>query len=251
MPNPTERFSNRVENYVKYRPGYPKEILEIFREEMDLKPSSLMADIGSGTGISTKIFLENGNQVFGIEPNQAMREASEIFLKDFPRFRAIDGTAEKTGLADKSVDFIISAQAFHWFDKAKTPDEFRRILRENGYLVLIWNERQLDSTEFLQEYERFILKFGTDYQKVRHENVTKKSIEDIFQIEFQEAIFQNTQIFDFSGLKGRILSSSYMPTEESENFHLMIKELNLLFTKYQKNDTIELLYHTKIFYGKL
>lgn len=250
MLSNTERFSNRVENYVKYRPHYPKEVLDVFRSEMNLQKTSIIADIGSGTGISTKLFLENGNEVFGVEPNKAMREASQTFLQNFPNFHPVNGTAENTTLKDKSVDIIIAAQAFHWFDSAKTRLEFRRVLREKGFAALIWNERQLDSNDFLREYERFVIKFGTDYKDVRHEKVTKEIIEDFFQTDFQEKVFQNSQIVDFEGFKGRILSSSYIPTEESPLYEEMIKELKTLFTEYQKNDTIEVRYDTKVYFGQ-
>lgn len=251
MPKSTERFSNRVENYVKYRPGYPSEILQLFRDELNLQESSVMADIGSGTGISARLFLENGNQIFGVEPNEAMREASQDVLRSFPSFHAINGTAENTTLETDSIDIVMAAQAFHWFDKAKARAEFRRILHQTGFVALIWNERQVDSNAFLREYEQFLLEFGTDYQEVRHEQVTKKMIRDFFQKDFREAAFQNSQIFDFEGLKGRLLSSSYIPSEEHPRFLEMIKELTLLFTKHQKNDTIEIKYDTRVFYEKL
>ncbi len=120
MSDTVERFSNRVENYVKYRPGYPREVLDLFRDEMNLTENSVIADIGSGTGISAKLFLENGNEVFGVEPNAAMRGAAEEFLREFPKFKSVDGTAENTNLPDNSVDLVVAAQAFHWFDKDKT-----------------------------------------------------------------------------------------------------------------------------------
>lgn len=250
MPLNTERFSNRVENYIKYRPSYPPKVLQLFHNKMFLQTSSIIADIGSGTGISAKIFLENGNEVFGVEPNEAMRKASENFLQDFSNFRAIDGTAENTTLNNQSVDFIIAAQAFHWFDAEKTRAEFRRILRPNGYVALIWNERQTDSNEFLRDYEKFLLEFGTDYKEVRHEQVTNEKISKFFQTEFKEETFLNSQTFDFDGLKGRLLSSSYIPSEDHPRFPEMIKELNRLFTHYQKNDTIDILYDTKVFYSQ-
>lgn len=249
--NTVERFSNRVENYVKYRPGYPREMLDFFRDKLNLQRSSVIADIGSGTGISTRLFLENGNKVFGIEPNNLMREAAEEFLQDFPDFKSINGTAENTKLLDNSVDFITAAQAFHWFDKVKVPLEFRRILRDNGHIVLIWNERQLDSNEFLREYEKFLLEYGTDYEKVRHEQITKEVLEESFQTIFHQAIFQNSQILDFIGLKGRMLSSSYMPSAEHPRYKEMIKNLKSLFAKFEKNDKIQVLYDTNVFYTKV
>ena len=251
MPNTVERFSNRVENYVKFRPAYPKEVLQFLVDELNLQTSSVIADIGSGTGISAKLFLENGNRVFGVEPNAAMRRAAEEFLREFPNFKSVAATAENTTLADDSVDFVVAAQAFHWFDKAKTRGEFRRILRDSGYVVLIWNERQLDSTPFLRAYEQLLLEYGTDYREVRHENVTARMLGEFFQAEFQKKVFQNHQVLDYEGLKGRLLSASYVPSEENPRFGEMIKTLESLFTKHRKNDTIQISYDTNVYYGQI
>ncbi|CAN5653384.1 class I SAM-dependent methyltransferase [soil metagenome] len=246
-----ERFSNRVENYVKYRPDYPQEVLDLFRNEMNLQKSSVIADIGSGTGISAKLFLENGNTVCGVEPNEVMRRAAEKFLQDFPNFKSINGTAENMTLEASSVDFVIAAQAFHWFDKAKTGNEFRRILHDEGFVALIWNERQLDTTAFLRDYEKLLIEFGTDYQKVRHDNITKESLWDFFQTDFRQAVFQNSQLLDFDGLKGRILSASYMPSAENPCFEEMLIKLKSLFAEHAENGKIEILYDTKVFYGQI
>lgn len=251
MSSTVERFSNRVENYVKYRPGYPPEVLESFRTEMNLTQASAIADIGSGTGISAKVFLENGNTVYGVEPNAAMRDAAENFLQEFPKFESVDGTAENTTLKDDSVDFVTAAQAFHWFDPAKTRAEFSRILRANGYVVLIWNERLLDANDFLREYEKLLIKYGTDYETVRHDNIDPDKLKEFFQDDFSHKTFRNIQTVDFDGLKGRVLSSSYMPTETDELFEPMIIELQALFDKYAENGKIDILYDTNIFYSQL
>ncbi len=251
MNDSVERFSNRVANYVKYRPSYPAEFLQLFRDEINLQTDSIIADVGSGTGISAKIFLENGNKVFGVEPNAAMREAAEEFLNDFPHFESVDGTSEATNLPDKSVDFIIAAQAFHWFEPSKTQIEFKRILRDNGFIVLIWNERQLDTNNFLIEYENLLKKFGTDYGKVRHDHLDKKIFEDFFQTEFSQKTFLNSQTVDFEGLKGRILSSSYMPSETDAAYAPMIIELQDIFAKYAESGKINILYNTNIFYTRI
>lgn len=242
------RFDNRVKNYVKYRPHYPAEILALFRNEMNLKEDSVVADIGSGTGISAKLFLENGNRVFGVEPNELMRRASEEYLADFPNFQTVDGTAENTGLPDQSIDLIVAAQAFHWFKNEETLQEFRRIGRENAILALIWNERQLDSNKFLREYERFLIEFGTDYGQVRHDQINKETLEDFFKTEFSLKTFQNSQTFDFEGLKGRLLSSSYMPSEDHPRFSEMKKNLKRLFAEHAEQDKIQVLYDTNVFY---
>ncbi len=251
MVDSVERFSNRVENYVKYRPYYPKEILQLFRDEMNLQKNFVVADIGAGTGISAKLFLENGNPVFGVEPNAAMREAAENYLQNFPNFKIVDGTAEKTNLPDKSVDFVVAAQAFHWFDQTTTRKEFKRILKDRGFVALIWNERQLDSTAFLRGYENLLTRFGIDYQQVRHENITKETLQDFFQTEFLQAIFQNSQTVDLDGLRGRMLSSSYVPSAENPRFAEMLKNLESLFAEHAENGKIDILYDTKVFYGQI
>ena len=242
------RFSNRVANYVKYRPGYPREVLELFKTEMGLTEKSVIADIGSGTGLSSRLFLENGNTVYGVEPNAAMRKAAREYLKDFPNFLDHDGTAEETNLDDASIDFVIAAQAFHWFDGEKTRTEFGRILRTGGYVVLIWNERQLDTTEFLREYEKLLLKYATDYGKVRHENIDQEKLTDFFLSDFNRATFENTQVFDFDGIRGRLLSASYMPAEDDPRFPSLEKELRRLFTSHSENGRIKVFYDTNIYY---
>jgi ubiquinone/menaquinone biosynthesis C-methylase UbiE len=251
MSDTIERFSNRVENYVKYRPSYPLEVLQLFEREMNLRKSSVLADVGSGTGISSRLFVENGNTVFGVEPNAAMREAAENFLKDFPNFISTDGTAENTTLPESSVDFVIAAQAFHWFANEKTRAEFKRILKDAGFVALIWNERQLDTNEFLREYEKLLLKFGNDYEKVRHENIGDKILGDFFQKEFRTKTFLNAQTLDFAGMKGRVLSSSYMPSESDSRFAPMSEELKRLFDKYAENGKIQILYDTNVHYSQI
>ncbi len=251
MSNTVERFSDRVENYVKYRPGYPAEILDLFRSEMNLRIDSIVADIGAGTGISAKIFLENGNPVFAVEPNAPMRGAAKEFLKNYPRLTLVEGTSENTNLENDSIDFVVAAQAFHWFKRDETRDEFRRILKDKSYVALIWNERQLGTTAFLRDYERLLIEFGTDYAQVRHENITRETLQDFFQTNFNEAFFDNKQTVDFDGLRGRMLSSSYMPSAENPRYGEMLKNLELLFATHAENGKIDIKYDTKIFYGQL
>jgi len=251
MSDTIERFSNRVENYVKYRPNYPPEVLRLFQTEMNLRKTSVVADIGSGTGISARMFLENGNRVFGVEPNAAMRVAAENFLREFPDFQSVDATADATTLENESVDFVVAAQAFHWFDKEKTRKEFKRILKENGFVALIWNERQLDANDFLRDYERFLIEFGTDYEQTRHDNIDEKILRDFFQTDYKSATFENIQTLDFAGLKGRALSASYMPTEADSIYETMIVRLERLFAEYAKDGKINILYDTNIFYAQI
>jgi SAM-dependent methyltransferase len=243
-----ERFSNRVANYVKYRPTYPVEVLDVFRDEMGLKPSSVIADVGSGTGISSKLFLENGNVVYGVEPNAGMRGAAQEFLAEYANFYTIDGTATETKLFADSVDFVTAAQAFHWFEPEPTLKEFKRILKPRGWVALMWNERQLDTTPFLAEYEKLLLKYASDYTKVRHDNINEESLRAFFEGDFRTATLANKQVFDFDGIKGRVSSSSYMPSESDALYSTMVEELRTLFDKHAESDRIQVFYDTNVFY---
>ena len=247
---PTERFSYRVENYIRYRPSYPPEIIELMRDNMNLNENSTVADIGSGTGIFSKLLLETGCTVFGVEPNEPMRRAGEEFLKGFARFQSIDGSSEKTNLPDESVDLITAAQAFHWFDHEKAKIEFQRVIKPNNYVALIWNDRQLDLTPFLRDYEKFLLDYGTDYKQVRHDTVSSDKIRGFFLEDFHESAFCNIQTVDFDGLKGRVLSSSYIPHAGHPHFGEMLLELESIFERHQKSGAVEILYNTRVFYGK-
>lgn len=249
MTNSIARFSDRVDNYVKYRPDYPVQILSFLVEKCGLSPSTVVADIGCGTGISSRLFLENGNVVFGVEPNRDMRNAAVEHLSSFDSFSPIDGTASHTTLPDESVDLIIAAQAFHWFEPLPARAEFQRILMPGGHTVLIWNERQLNTTPFLVDYEALILKFGRDYGTVRHENIEANKLQSFFGGDYGSATFENFQIFDFEGLKGRLLSASYMPNESDKSFDDLIKELKTLFAKHVENGRIKIFYDTNLYYS--
>lgn len=247
MTDTVERFSNRVENYIKYRPDYPREIVAFLAENCGLTTASVIADIGCGPGISSRMFLENGNRVIGVEPNAAMRHAAAEQMAAYGAFSVVDGTSEQTTLPDASVDMVIAAQAFHWFDAEKTRPEFQRILTPGGHIVLMWNERQLGTTPFLIEYEAFLLKYATDYTKVRHENVDGERLEAFFQKPYDAATFQNVQVFDFEGLKGRLFSASYMPSETADVSGAMIDELAMLFAKHNENGKIKVFYDTNVY----
>lgn len=245
------RFSTRVENYIKFRPGYPNELIDILQTECGLTESALIADIGSGTGILSELFLRNGNRVFGVEPNEPMRAAGERLLSCFPKFISVDGAAEATGLDAKSVDFITAAQAFHWFDRSAAKIEFKRILRPEGWVVLVWNERFTDSTVFLREYEKLLLQYGTDYQDIRHENV-ESEIEGFFSPQsFQLKSLPNVQRFNLEGLRGRVFSSSYVPEPGHPNFAPLESRLDEIFQAHHQGGEVAFEYLTKIYYGQL
>lgn len=251
MTDPIKRFSSRVENYQKYRPGYPREIINLLTSECGLTPESVVADIGAGTGILSELFLQNGNKVYGVEPNQEMRAAAERLLKDYANFNSIDGKAEATTLADSSVDFLTAGQAFHWFDQKKARSEFARILQPEGWAVLVWNERRLDSSDFLRALEDLLIRFGTLYEQVRYENVYRDIAAFFGKGDFKLSTFENLQLLDLDGLKGRIFSASYTPEPGHPNFEPMLEQLLAIFATHQKNGKVTIEYHTKVYYGPL
>lgn len=244
----THRFSNRVSNYIKYRPGYPDTVIELLKKRAGLAADSVVADIGSGTGISSELFLRNGNPVFAIEPNAQMRGAAETRLKKYSGFRSIDGSAETTTLMDDSVDFIVSAQAFHWFDAAAARKEFGRILKKTGKVVLIWNARRTESIEFLRVYETFLENFGTDYRQVNHRNIDEKVLGGFFS-SVEKHIQYNEQVLTFEELKGRLLSSSYIPAEDDPGYEPMLEEIKRIFNRYNENGQVKLEYDVEIYFG--
>src|SRR5687767_8971079 len=251
MTNPITRFSSRAEAYAKYRPGYPSGVVEILETECGLTKDSIVADVGSGTGILTELLLKNGNRVFGIEPNEAMRVFAEETLKDYQRFESVDGSAEATALPDDSVDIVVAAQAFHWFDREKTKQEFRRILKPNGWVVLIWNERRLDTTPFLRAYEDLLLQYGTDYHEVRHENVAGKLAEFFAPVEYKMVYLDNFQYFDLAAFQGRVASASYTPEPGHPNFEAMAEGLKRIFDEHNRDGKVAFEYDTRIYYGHL
>jgi len=249
--NATSRFSDRVENYIRYRPGYPPEALHLLQSACGLAPEHVVADIASGTGIWTRTLLENGNRVFGVEPNTEMRQAGERLLASFPNFTSVAGKAEATTLANASVDFVTAAQAAHWFDRPAARREFKRILKPGGWLVLLWNERVVDGTPFLREYEQLLLTYGTDYADVRHERTTDAVNEFFDPVPYEERDFPMRQECDYAGLQGRLLSSSYAPGPGHPKHEPMLRELRRIFDRHAEDGRVAFDYKTRVYFGRL
>ncbi len=249
---PTERFSDRVDDYVKYRPHYARDVVTALRVSCGLKPVHMIVDVGCGTGLLAKIFLENGNRVIGVEPNGNMRRAGEEYLSDFASFSMVDGSAEATKLPALCADFLIAGQAFHWFQPDATRREFARIVKPAGWVVLIWHDRDTEATPFLRAYEEFLLTHSTDYTTVAHNKVANYSaLEHFYSPDRMNLIVQDTeQTFDLDGLRGRLLSSSYAP-REGPQAEVMLKALSLLFERYEEAGRVILKYKTRIYYGHL
>jgi len=246
---PTQRFSDRVDNYAKYRPTYRGAIVSYLRETIHLHRKHTIADIGSGTGIFSELFLRHGYSVIGVEPNEAMRQAGETHLGHNAHFSSREGTAEATGLTGKSIDLITVAQAFHWMQPEPTKIEFNRILKEDGHTLLVWNLRLTD-TPFLKGLDDLKSEIGQHYEAIRGSHADEAVIRPFFS---PKAVtiksFRHAQILDFEGLKGQLLSSSYMPLEGAPGYEEMISRLEDLFQRYNENGQVNMEYETKLFLG--
>ena len=252
MTDPTQRFTNRVVHYVSYRPSYPRAVLDLLETECGLTGSSIIADVGSGTGILSELFLHNGNRILGIEPNSEMRAAAERRLGWHPRFTSVAGTAEATTLDDASVDFVTAGQAFHWFDPQRSKAEFARILKPEGWIVLVWNLRRKDATPFLAAYERLLEVYRTDRGEVEFWRRSDEMAQAFFGPgTFKTAGFDNRQVLDLDGLKGRLLSVSYVPAQGEPGSEAMLREAEKIFDEHQRDGTVTVEYDTKVYYGRL
>lgn len=247
-----QRFSSRVADYVRYRPSYPSALIDVLRKHCGLKGEHVIADIGSGTGLLSKVFLKNGNRVIGVEPNAEMRAAGDEFLADYANFSSVNSSSEATALAAASVDFITAAQAFHWFEPNATRREFARILKPGGWVVVMWNDRGINETAFSRAYEELLVRYGTDYAKVKDAYPETQDMENFFgKGNFQRHELPNFQEFDFEGLAGRVRSSSYAPKESHASFQPMMAALRKLFDANQKFGRVRMEYTTQIYFGRL
>jgi SAM-dependent methyltransferase len=245
----TERFSNRVADYVRYRPDYPQALVGWLHGQ-GVTPDWTVADIGAGTGISSKLFLEAGHRVTAVEPNAAMRHAATEWLGSDARFQAHDGRAEATGLGAASVDLVIAAQAFHWFDQEAVRAEFARVLTPRGLAAVFWNTRRLSGTPFLEGYERLLHEYGVDYVSVAERYADDDAMARWFGRGYRGmASFPHSQKLDYDALQGRLMSSSYAPVPGHPNHEPMLFALRSLFSATQDNGTIDFDYDTRIFAG--
>lgn len=248
--DPTQRFSDRVANYVRYRPNYPRSVLTVLEEQTGFTWKSLIADVGAGTGISTELFLRNGNPVYAVEPNREMLRAAVEAFHHYPTFWPLLAPAENTTLDDQSVDYVVAAHAFHWFDVPKAKQEFSRILRDDGWLVLMWNTLRKEATPFLQDYEQLLQQYGTDYKAIQHINMD--TLPTFFtKASFGKSVLDNEQRFDFESLKGRLLSSSYSPNEGHPDHEPMLQALAHIFEQHKENGQVRFEYDLEIFFGKV
>lgn len=243
---PKERFSDRAAYYVRYRPSYPTAVYAHRQTHCNLTPDSIIADIGSGTGLLAQLFLERGNTVYGIEPNQAMREAGENYLAEYATFHSINASAEATGLPDNSVDFVMAGQAAHWFDPLPTKAEFERILRPNDHIAFVWNKRAVNASPFMQQYNK------TTYQYARSDSHAKATGTPDFilgeGVVTQE--FDYGEQLDYETLEGRALSSSIAALAGDPLHEPFLAALRRLFDAYAENGRVLFQYVTKLYVAK-
>lgn len=254
VPDATTRFSTRVADYVRYRPTYPRAVVDHLRGAIGLRPGHVVADVGSGTGISAELFLTAGHVVHGVEPNADMRAAAEHLLAGYRGFRSVAAPAERMTLPDASVDLIVCAQAFHWFDHTACRKEFARVLRPVplGHVLLMWNDRRRAASPFAEGYERLLYAHAIDYDSVRHSRLPHESIAGFFAPHrVRTAAFPNTQSFDFDSLRGRLLSSSYAPLPGHPSHGPMLEALQALFDRHQQGGRVTFEYDTRLYYAPL
>jgi SAM-dependent methyltransferase len=248
---PTERFSSRVENYTRYRPGYPQAAIELLTARCGLSAAAVVADIGSGTGILTAQLLESGARVMGVEPNDAMRDAAEARLATHTRFVSVAASAEATTLASESIDLWVAGQAFHWFDVPKARLEALRVLREGGFGALLWNERPQESDAFLADYEALLKHYASEYATITASRANEASMREFLGGTMELTTFPNRQRFDFEGLKGRLMSSSYAPEPGNPAHEPLIAGLEALFHRHQRDGEIVFPYRTLVYFAQM
>lgn len=247
----TRRFSDRAADYLRYRPHYPDEVLQIVRRECGLTPDWAVADVGSGTGFLSELFLRNGNRVYGIEPNREMREAGNRFLSAYRNFVSVDGRAETTTLADASVELVVAGQALHWFEPAATRIEWSRILTPTGWIAIVWNHRQRDASAFMRDYGDFMDCHG--YKRAGQERLPDHDMAETRSFLGEGCVLHtcaNLQVLDWDGLVGRTHSNSRIPLPGRPGHAAMLADLHRLFDAHQRNGTVTIEYRTNVFVGR-
>ena len=251
MLDSNEPLSARVENYVRYRPGYPRGVLDLLRAGCSFAPRWVVADLGSGSGNLTRLFLENGHAVFAIEPHPQMRAAGERLLRSHPGFVSVAGSAENTSLAEGSVDLVVAGQAFHCFDPVGCKRECRRIVRAPHRVALVWNVFRVAASPLLASYERLLQRYALDPAAGTLRVVAPDDVLAAFFAPegYEHASLPNAQVFDFAGLQGRLLSVASLPELGHPAYAAMLAELRSVFDAHQSEGHVTFTYDTVVYYG--
>jgi SAM-dependent methyltransferase len=251
--NSIQRFSSRAGSYARHRPSYPAALLHRLRDEIGFTPQMVVADVGAGTGIMTKLLLEHGNTVYAVEPNAEMRAEAAALLGRYATWHNVDGHSAATALPDGSIDVIVAAQAFHWFEPVATRSEFARILRPPGWVVLVWNDRREGATPFMRGYEQLIERYGTDYKQVANKYVVGESVLEQFFAPngYRHFTLENAQVLDRAGLAGRLASTSYVPAPGEPGYADLLLQAEALFDQYAEDGKVRIEYETQVYLGRL
>ena len=247
MKEYTRRFSNRVSDYTKYRPDYPATAFEFLQKRYQPTNNSVVADVGSGTGLFTDHLVKHGCQVHAVEPNEPMRAESDKRLSNNPNYQSHPGTAEATTLRDNSVDLVTMAQAFHWFDQTRTATEVSRILKPGGSIALIWNRRDGSTSAFLRDYNELLRTMIPEYSKVNHMNLQDEALLEWIGPGAELHQFPHAQQFDFEGLRGRLMSSSYCPTPDNPIHEPLMQQLEQLHARHASSGLVAFIYETSLY----
>ena len=243
----TRRFDKRAIDYSKYRPSYPPEILNILKSHINFDPKTIVADIGSGTGLLSNLFLQNGNPVYAVEPNEQMRTLAEQALSSYANFVSVNGRAEKTTLENASIDLVTVGQALHWFDPQLSTNEFARILRPEGNVLVLYNDRNKEDPT-MRDYETIVSRHEKDRAVVP--DVNDEYFSRFFQNGSHKSFkLRNEQLLDREGVLGRLTSASYMPNVDDERFNSLKSDVSALFDRWQKDGKVRLLYDTMLSLG--
>lgn len=256
---PAARFSGRSKQYVKYRPSYPPQVISHLRETIGWTKEKKIADVGAGTGIFTKLLLEQGNEVFAIEPNDDMRHELVKQLQAYMttqdaqhcKLSVLNGSAEATELSEHSVDGIVCAQAFHWFDQERAREEFIRVLKPQADVVLLWNQRDVQASEFVRDYESLFMQYGEQYDQVKHKQMSVEALTAFFGSKPQLVSYYYEQPLEYEQLIGRIQSSSFSITEEDDRYEAFMDDIKALFSRHEQAGVVKMIYRTDVYWGKL
>ena len=244
-------FNGTADFYFRYRPTYPEELMDTITKETGLNPKWVVADIGSGTGILSTLFIEHGNQVKCVEPNDEMRQKSLEILSTRGKVEFIKGTGENTNLPDSSVDLVACGQSFHWLDRRLAKKEFTRILRGRKWVALVWNDRVNEPGTFTGEYESVVRRYSKAYHSTGSTVLSSKNISSFFNGSYKKFQFQNVQKLTLESVIGRYRSASYAIKENDPKYESMIGEFSDLFKKYERKGSVEMVYITKLYLGHL
>jgi len=251
MMRPTERFTSRVENYARYRPGYAPAAIDLLAARCGLSPSAVVADVGSGTGILSELLLERGAQVTGVEPNDAMRAAAEEQLGAQVRFRSVRGTAESTTLASASIDLLVAGQAFHWFEPRAARREALRVLKPGGWAGLLWNEHPPAGSAFLADYDALLRRYAAEYDGIVQRRADEAGMREFLGGTLERATFPNPRTYDLAALTGRLMSASYAPEPGHPQHAPLLAGLAAVFHRHAVNGAIVFPYETRVYFALL